>query len=574
MTTKKVTKKSKSESNSYFIDRFKVKATELNFVKFLLKDNLGEYNADTYKFFCHVLANNLLKLKYQEFWVSIPSKTIEREAINTQMDQLISTGLIDRDDSYMHTKDLSYCRKYKVNDVIVEAFLNLPLNVEEDNYNLMTGVLANAASKLNLHKENGVRLPKLVREAREHITTGLFNRKSIELHLNYLKRVYLSLPEGSKERYSALCRYKHDERAFMNMMSQEAKHLGNNIYTYILDYNTCYTGRQYQEAGSFQNASRRFKSAALVGIENIFNYDIKGSQPNCLILQLNNAGISCPWLVDYLNDPNGKYSLSKKVGISVDSWKGCVYAVFFGANLLHTTEKNIRDEYLDIKRIEAENLLRPKNDQLVKRKPSAILKHLLLNTNDVDELCRLFIKLKEELKPLCKAIKLWQKWLIDVYVPANTFITGGKKVIRGYASDLDYSVYVAKKEGHARNSCISSFVLQNMEAAYILELTKLSNKYNFKVVSWEHDGIITISEVPEEAKLEAMNASGFITAVLEEKALESLEVVNKIYQDSLLEEHTLEEDCVLKLDEATGEVTYINLDELYNREMLKDMLSR
>jgi hypothetical protein len=57
------------------------------------------------------------------------------------------------------------------------------------------------------------------------------------------------------------------------------------------------------------------------------------------------------------------------------------------------------------------------------------------------------------------------------------------------------------------------------ERAFVMSLIRSSIKYGYRVVSDEHDGIITVGEIPEDAIEEAKNVADFDNAVLVEKDL-------------------------------------------------------
>jgi hypothetical protein len=61
-------------------------------------------------------------------------------------------------------------------------------------------------------------------------------------------------------------------------------------------------------------------------------------------------------------------------------------------------------------------------------------------------------------------------------------------------------------------------MLQGQEAAFIHHLTLLSGKHGFVPISNQHDGLVTLGVVPEEATARAAALSGFQHVHLEEKA--------------------------------------------------------
>ena len=74
-----------------------------------------------------------------------------------------------------------------------------------------------------------------------------------------------------------------------------------------------------------------------------YNYDLKNSQAVILLQELKKAisqdtNLSrkkykpgYKWLEKYLEDPNFKDELAEKIGIDVETWKDCFYALIMGA---------------------------------------------------------------------------------------------------------------------------------------------------------------------------------------------------------------------------------------------------
>ena len=75
------------------------------------------------------------------------------------------------------------------------------------------------------------------------------------------------------------------------------------------------------------------------------------------------------------------------------------------------------------------------------------------------------------------------------------------------------------EEPSVRKRRAAAFILQGQEAAYVHRLTALSTDYGFTPISNQHDGLVTIGEVPFEAQEQARGQSGFRYARLEEKSI-------------------------------------------------------
>lgn len=68
---------------------------------------------------------------------------------------------------------------------------------------------------------------------------------------------------------------------------------------------------------------------------------------------------------------------------------------------------------------------------------------------------------------------------------------------------------------------LSCFIITGIERAFITSIILLSKKYGFRVVADEHDGVITIGEIPDEAIEEVKKLSGFELAEFGKKDLAS-----------------------------------------------------
>ncbi len=68
-------------------------------------------------------------------------------------------------------------------------------------------------------------------------------------------------------------------------------------------------------------------------------------------------------------------------------------------------------------------------------------------------------------------------------------------------------------------SKVAAFLLQGAEAAFIHTLTYLSNNYDFDCINNQHDGLLTISTIPQESIELAIQQSGLKYAKLVEKPI-------------------------------------------------------
>ena len=131
-------------------------------------------------------------------------------------------------------------------------------------------------------------------------------------------------------------------------------------------------------------------------------------------------------------------------------------------------------------------------------------------------------KFYEVVRPLKASIDNWQKWLIERYlVKHSVYPQGVHKLMNVTGKSFDLTPYKDAK-GALKNVAtlqrkLSAFFLQGSEAGFIHNLTILGPVYGFQTLSNQHDGLVTIGVVPQEAVDIAKERSGLRYAKLEEK---------------------------------------------------------
>jgi hypothetical protein len=368
--------------------------------------------------------------------------------------------------------------------------------------NLFTGKLANAPTKSVLYDENRNPEPDLITGAINVIAANgcKFNKDEVQRHLNSLfdemAQCSKEYGAGNSQYIRAKGRYRNDAsctRAFLSQNPTLTKE--PDICIYNPAYAPAYTGRISQHLGGLQSCSRRMKKAAYSGIPGLKNFDLKSSQLCALVLELLSADIDPSWLIDYISDSDSKYKYATKAGMSVGCWKQCVLALVMGAKF---------PEGIGYKEIEL----------------SKILETLLKETDgDLYKANNLRIKLKHLVYPLIEKLTKWHDYLLANYVEKNKKISrNGPYITNAVGKNLHLSDLNLKSRGRRKSaSIVSAFLLQGIEAAFIHNLTINSPKYGYTVMSNEHDGLVTIGDIPQEAVAEAKRNSGFQNAEIVEK---------------------------------------------------------
>ncbi|KZL49345.1 hypothetical protein A2T98_13075 [Nodularia spumigena CENA596] len=559
---------SQSSSGSYLSTNLKVIKPQLDFINEILHlievDTINEKTGkkksvkliereieDNRKFYCHLIVSTLAALKKnKDGWIPISSVFIEKNIPKCSWFKFVDKGLLEVS-TYSHFKGLS--REFRIPDFIFDEFfekqpLDLTQLLTTKRYDAFTGRASNVALGHQRFDENGNEEPESITSALDLIKEGYFNLAAVTSHIKDLNVVRLSLKaeyariaadETSTEeakklalkRYKkAKCRLINDHYAIGSIIGQNPKEIAPGIYVYKPAYKVQPAGRVSQMKGGLQSASRKAKAAAYKGIQNLKNYDLKASQVNGLIQQFELANLNTTWLIQYRDNPNAKKEYAAKVGVSVDCWKTCLCALLFGA---YTTSPSKVKSKLD-------GLLEEGGKPL-----NSILDTLENEANgDLELLINYQTKFLECVKPLKEQLDIWHNWLLDKWVPAVAYSAkNGKKYIENpTGKKLCIDDLQAKYKVWKVKSKLAAFVMQGQEAAFIHALTNQSVNYDYKVIANEHDGLICIGIIPDEAVQKAAEMSGLKTPTLEEKPFDLTEIEELLEEEDDNTEYDWEED--------------------------------
>lgn len=548
-----------SSCGAYIITNFKVIKAQLDFVDSLLEmivdededededkspDLIEKEAEDNRNLYCHILASSISNMKRkQSEWVPISSVFIKKHVPKSCWQKFEVAGLLEVS-SYSHVKGQS--REYKIPDVIIDEFIQrgdvgFEEYVEQDKYNLFDGKRSNRIIGHQNCDENGNPEPKLIRDALSFIQEGYFNRTAVQAHLSELKVVKNTLKDeyeklqadpnvtelekhiAFKRYMTAKCRHINDHHCIKKVLDQRIKAIDADIWVYKPAYKVQTAGRVSPFKGGLQSCTRRGKAAAYKGIENLRNYDLKSSQVAGLIQEFELAGLDAKWLIDYRNNPNSKKEYAAKIGISVDCWKTCLCSLLFGASL------------------NAPSVAKSKLDSLSEvngKKLNSVIENLADEADgDTDKFGEYYIKFYKAVKPLEKELKKWHKKLLEWAEKSKHPGKAGKFFIENsIGKKLCITDLYEKYDEWQVISKIASFVLLGREACFIHHLTILSKEYNYQVIGNEHDGLVVIGTIPDEAVQKAAESSGLKDPILEEKPFDQTEVEN------LLESYDYEYD--------------------------------
>lgn len=123
-------------------------------------------------------------------------------------------------------------------------------------------------------------------------------------------------------------------------------------------------------------------------------------------------------------------------------------------------------------------------------------------------------QVKAGLAPLTTLLHAWRDYLLSEKNPSLITRCNQRVIKNACGSYLMLAAYPNVPELKRKASC---HVLQGLEAAYIHNLCVLSKAHGFRPVSNQHDGIVTIGQVPDAAHQEAMHLAGMRYGILIEK---------------------------------------------------------
>ena len=491
----------KKKSGAYIKHHYKVLKAQYEY----LEKMLWWCNKDSFKLVAHIISCQLYNYKEEnEGYVPIPFSVRKLFCKEAKVDNLVERGVVEKlvidEEGRTYSVEFNICTNYRVREDIIEAFMKLEdMSAAEymkaTKVNLFDGKRCRAINKSKVVDYNNNRYPDIIVNAIQCINSCTFELAPVEGHIGNLKHDMLGAEavygKDSAEYKKARGRYYNDNACLKNALNQNAEEILPGFYSFIPNYTVSDPGRIHT---FMQNASREMKEAAFSNVDNLKNYDLRSSQAIGLIQQFEIAGLDTTWLENYRDDKQAKYNYACKVGISVDTWKKCLCALLMGG---YVPKKYSNESKADI------------------------LGYLLEEAQgDIIKATEYLSKFSEEIKPLKVELDKWHEWLITTYVNKIGTYAAGKLYLTNPTGrklcidDLPRGRHIWK-----RKAKLAAFVLQGQEAAFIHHLTALSLQYDYKVLQNEHDGLITVGDVPSDAVQKAASASGMKYAVLDEKAI-------------------------------------------------------
>lgn len=374
------------------------------------------------------------------------------------------------------------------------------------------------------------------------------DREGFELHLERMEReadAAIDAAASAPEDKSALrrstymiARVAHESHVWDAVCIQglvPAEDLGPGVFQFSPAYKVQeLSGRLSMIAGGSQNMTTEGKHAAYGNIEGARNYDIVGSHTVRLVeeFELANergAGLDITVLTEY----PGKDALAKEYGVPRSVFKRAEHAPKYGAGFVPTMGvawKLARDRAK--KRLAEwgntsyykERVCSDREtwDRFV-RSCLPTMAQLALEIAEDDKVPLgdaedAYSLLREVYGPMAQEMKRWRSWLVTDHWRLHSRPGGRGHFIEGPCG-IAFNMYDYPER--ERGTKYASMLLQGREAAFIHHLTLLGSAYGYEPVANEHDGLIVVGRIPEEAIEEARRLSGFATAKLVEKPFTS-----------------------------------------------------
>jgi hypothetical protein len=460
-----------------------------------LMDRYKEYGKGSREFICHIINCSMsahLETSRDDFlwegvYIPVPSAAIVkyfgREVKVTELEDIVIKALTEEGNTYSRVRHL--CRAYKLSP----NFCDFYFNSYESNYhslewvNIFTGkpkrVATNSKETLSL---KGVKPSSLVSKAVTQIQKTIYNRPQVEAHMEEMK---INSSRSDKDRF----RYISELHTY-SFIKNNSININETISEYTPRFITQMSGRVSEVGGGFQSCSRAMKHAAFSNISNVYNYDLKSSQILGLLQMFEEAGVDTNSLLKILEI--NKKEIAATLGLTVEGFKATQISVILGALLL---------PFLNAGKNKHSN---------------AVFDGIAATA--LEDLEAVYTKVYDWFTPLKKDINKWHSILVEVALATMnrqkyiTNVCGVKFNLRDYigkSGKLSKSAELRRK--------LAAFYLQGQEACFIHHLTILSKKYGFTVISNQHDGLVTVGEIPAEAIKEASKLSGLKYAELEKK---------------------------------------------------------
>lgn len=512
-----------------------------------LKNVCKNFNNKEIAFLVHLYVSEIIERKKERTeypYVAIPYTTINNglRTGRVNIESLAFAGFLEmKEDQYGNTysKSLNLCRRFrltpKTRNHILQGYENTDIDTPWVNIETGKEIKTRNTNKEKALREGNTAPSETVFKGIYPIKKCVWNKKLVEKHIEKL-RLAAEKEKAIGLKVTEQARYIGDLTIYKNLLSHSTI-LDKTFAVYKPMFETQMSGRVTELGGGLQNCSRRMKAAAMDGVKNVHNYDLKSSQVYILKAKFEEAGISTAEVCKLLTED--KKEIATRIGLPVDVVKEMKISLLMGARLEPLNKVN-------------------------KRNPGSIYESILKNAKNFEYS---YNKFYDRYKALKKDIDDWHDYIV---VEAQNNMNRKKFVSNKCGAKFNLGEFL-NENGKVKNlktlkRRLAAFHLQGEEANFIHTLSSLSSKYGYEVYSNQHDGLITENEIPQQAIDEAISLTGFEYAQLVEKPLcEDYEPIHKpkVRKRKLDPERTGEEEIDL------SEFIETPMDELTEQDILE-----
>jgi hypothetical protein len=453
--------------------------------------------------FCHILYCTF-KVMERDGWIPVSWAATQRDKRTNGFnhEQLVRTGAVEYKEA---DYDRRLCREYKIKDFWLESFTRLGnpktasvIDTQQsvEWFNVFTGKPINRRIG---RKPKLITLPagkSIAEEAAKTLSFCYLNNDALSHYENLTNPVYERILEDAsssgKHKGQVFGKYKNLNYCLNYIRATDADPTDKpGIYRIKTAYEVQDFGRLYLP---LQHAPRVMKHF-MYQETGLRNYDINACHARIVHHLLKSLKLPHRHLETYLTVDAAKAKTIEASGIGENAWKICFYALLNGAglppNLRFTRENNALRKTISI--------------AVGKAYPSGE-----------------YSKFRKAVKPLYDEIFGWLKYIATDYInnPDNLTKGNGSRLYITNAANKKLDVTVirdADKKVEEKARDLASFFLQGYESAFIHKLTLLGPQYGYIAVANEHDGLITIGEIPSKAVKEAETYAGIDNLVLKQK---------------------------------------------------------
>ena len=510
-----------NSQQSYFPDRDELPEVAVDYV---WDELLKKHNQETKELFFIIRKSQEINLVKYNGMTPIPYKLIEKKKYGRALEELKSLNIVKYSGYSIKQKK---CRSYWIDWDIYKKIENMiPGRVKDytdRNWQIYNGITRTKVRKTKNNKnksKDDLITSEIVKDSISQIKYCVFNYIKVEKLLNSHRELYLQ----GKFSESEELKYLNNEMCYRNIL-QNGFEVETNLLKYISSYRGQKTGRRSEIGGCFQSCSREMKHEAFYSVPNVRNYDLKSSQMYGLKYAFISAGFNTKTIDRYFEID--KQEWARQIGVDKDTWKGLIYATYFGGFPVSSIK---RKDYM--KNVKIEQLIKC---EIVRKH---ICKYLGINTKyNYDRKCHecentleqerdiklILYKFYNQNKKLIEELQKWRNYLAKDFLNSNCIDKGNKKYIYN-KSDMPIEMNKYKtKTGKISNKGkreLACHILQGIESLFISKIISYSKEENcpYKVMSDQHDGVIVEGIITPEYQERARKESGFSYACLEEKS--------------------------------------------------------